>query len=220
MLTYERVKNDPEIRKYIMAANEALDAIGFNEHSFPHVTRVAETASGILASLGYSERECEIAKITGFVHDIGNLVNRADHAHSGAMMAFMLLRDMGADPTELAAITSAIGNHDENTASPVSALAAALILADKSDVRRSRVVDTGDVANFDIHDRVNYSVIHSVARVSDDKAFYDMDLVIDTAYGSVMEYFEIFTGRMALCRRAAAKLGLRFRLRINGQQLL
>ena len=219
MLTYEDVKNDPAVRTYIQRADESLIALGYTEHSFAHVTAVAENAAYILSTLGYPERTVEVAKIAGFLHDIGNLVNRIDHSQSGAVMAFRILDNMDCDPEEIATIVTAIGNHDEGTGVPVNAVAAALILADKSDVRRSRVREK-DSSKFDFHDRVNYSVQKGSLRINEAKTVVELELEIDTAYGSVMDYFEIFMERMILCRKAAEKLGLHFRLTINGQQLL
>ena len=160
MITFEDIKNNADIRTYIQCADESLAALGFTEHSFAHVTRVAETAKYILETLGYSEHEVELARIAGFMHDIGNVVNRHDHAISGATMAFRILDKMGMEPADVAAVITAIGHHDDSTAFPVNAVAAALILADKTDVRRSRVRNK-DMATFDIHDRVNYSVERS-----------------------------------------------------------
>ena len=217
MLTYETVKNDPAIRTYIQRADESLAALGFTEHSFAHVTKVAETACYILRTLGYPERTVELARIAGYLHDIGNLVNRVDHSQSGAVMAFRILDRMDCPAEEIATIVTAIGNHDEGTGVPVNAVAAALILADKSDVRRGRV-RAKDPAQFDIHDRVNYSV--ESARLEIDDAAIWLRLDVDTAYGSVMDYFEIFMQRMVLCRKAAERLGLPFKLMINGQVLL
>lgn len=219
MLTYEQVTKSETIRTYIMCADESLVALGFTEHSFAHVAHVAETAGYILETLGYDERTVELAKIAGYLHDIGNLVNRKDHSQSGAVMAWSILNDMDCDPTEIATIVTAIGNHDEGTGVPVNPVAAALILADKSDVRRSRVRNT-DITKFDIHDRVNYSVKKSVLKINEEKTLVKLKLVVDTQYGSVMDYFEIFMGRMILCRKAAEKLGLQFKLIINEQQLI
>lgn len=217
-ITFEDVKNNEAIRTYIQKADESLTELGFTEHSFPHVTKVAELASNLLLTLGYSEREAELAKIAGFLHDIGNVINRIDHAQSGAVMAFRILDKMGADPEDIATIITAIGNHDESTAYPVNAVAAALILADKTDVRYTRVRNK-DFASFDIHDRVNYSVKES--RVTYEKADYiKLELKIDTTICAVMDYFEIFLNRMLLCRKAAEKLGLTFKLIINGQTLI
>ena len=219
MLTFEEVKNDESIRTYIQRADESLIALGFTEHSFAHVTQVAENAGYILKTLGYPERTVELAKIAGFLHDIGNLVNRIDHSQSGAVMAFRILDNLNCDPAEIATIVTAIGNHDEGTGQPVNAVAAALILADKSDVRRSRVRNQ-DPAMFDIHDRVNYSVKKSQLKINEEHTLIKLKLSVDTNYGSVMDYFEIFMGRMLLCRKAAEKLGLQFKLMINEQQLI
>lgn len=161
----------------------------------------------------------ELAQIAAYLHDIGNLVNRVDHSQSGAVMAFRILRSMDMDPRDVATVVSAIGNHDEGTSVPINNISAALILADKPDVRRSRVRNT-DVANFDIHDRMYFSVTDSILEINADKTEITLMLIIDTKYGSVMDYFEIFLGRMVLCRKAAEKLGLQFRLQINGQSLL
>ena len=219
MLTFEDVKNNAAIRTYIQRADESLIALGFTEHSFAHVTVVAETAGYILETLGYPERTVEVAKIAGYLHDIGNLVNRIDHSQSGAVMAFRILDNLDCDPEEIATIVTAIGNHDEGTGQPVNAVAAALILADKSDVRRSRVRNQ-DLSSFDIHDRVNYSVKKSQLKINEEHTLIKLKLSVDTKYGSVMDYFEIFMQRMILCRKAAEKLGLRFRLSVNGQILL
>ena len=180
---------------------------------------VAETAGYILQTLGYEERTVELAKIAGYLHDIGNLVNRKDHSQSGAVMAWSILNDMGCDPAEVATIVTAIGNHDEGTGVPVNAVAAAMILADKADVRRSRVRNN-DFSTFDIHDRVNYSVVKSALKINEDKTLVKLKLSVDTKFGSVMDYFEIFMQRMILCRKAAEKLGLQFKLIINEQQLI
>ena len=219
MLTYEQVTNSEAIKTYIMRADESLEALGFTEHSFSHVMHVAEKAGYILRTLGYDDRTIELARIAGYLHDIGNLVNRKDHSQSGAVMAWSILNDMGCDPAEVSTIVTAIGNHDEGTGVPVNAVAAALILADKADVRWTRVRNK-DVSTFDIHDRVNYSVKKSSMTISDDKTQVTLVLTVDTKYGSVMDYFEIFMGRMILCRKAAEKLGLQFRLVINEQPLI
>ena len=218
-MTYESIRDNPTIRTYIKHADETLAVLGYTEHSFAHVTAVAEMAGYILQRLGYDARMVELAKIAGFLHDIGNLVNRVEHSQSGAVMAFRMLDQMGFPPEEIALITSAIGNHDEGTGVPVSPIAAALILADKSDVRRSRVRNI-DPASYDIHDRVNYSVTKSELKIDDEKETIRLRLRIDTHLGSVMDYFEIFIERMILCRKAAEKLGLQFRLIINEQALL
>ena len=219
MLTYEEIAKSEAIKTYIIRADESLGALGFTEHSFAHVMHVAEMAGYILQTMGYNERTVELAKIAGYLHDIGNLVNRKDHSQSGAVMAWSILNDMGSDPAEVATIVTAIGNHDEGTGVPVNAVAAAMFLADKVDVRRSRVRNK-DLSTFDIHDRVNYSVKKSVLKINEDKTLVKLKLTVDTKYGSVMEYFEIFMQRMILCRKAAEKLGLQFKLIINEQQLI
>ena len=219
MLTYEKITNNEAIKTYIIRADESLDALGFTEHSFAHVMLVAETAGYILKTMGHDDRTVELGKIAGYLHDIGNLVNRKDHAQSGAVMAWSILNDMGCDPAEMATIVTAIGNHDEGTGVPVNTVAAAMILADKSDVRRSRVRNT-DISKFDIHDRVNYSVTKSTLKINEEKTVVTLELTVDTMFGSVMDYFEIFMTRMILCRKAAEKLGLLFKLIINDQPLI
>ncbi len=219
MLTYKQVTDSEAIKTYITRADESLAALGFTEHSFAHVIHVAEKAGYILTTMGYDARTVELAKIAGYLHDIGNLVNRKDHSQSGAVMAWSILNDMQCDPGEMATIVTAIGNHDEGTGVPVNAVAAALILADKADVRWTRVRNQ-DHATFDIHDRVNFSVKQSSLQISDQKDSVTLNLTIDSQFGSVMDYFEIFMGRMLLCRKAAEKLGLKFKLIINEQPLI
>ena len=218
-MTYSDVRKNEEINTYIRQADAALSALGYTEHSFAHVTMVAEKAGYILQTLGYSERNVELAKIAGYLHDIGNLVNRIEHSQSGAVMAFRILDHLNFPPEEICTIVSAIGNHDEGTGVPVSPLAAALILADKSDVRRNRVRNE-DIATFDIHDRVNYSVTNAELMIDDNHETIQLTLAIDTEYGSVMDYFEIFLDRMILCRKAAERLGLQFKLMINDHPLI
>ena len=219
MITYESIRKDEAIRTYITRADESLAALGFTEHSFPHVCHVAQMAGEILTTLGYDARTVELAKIAGYLHDIGNLVNRSEHSQSGAVMAWTILSNMGCDPAEQATIVTAIGNHDEGTGVPVNAVAAALILADKADVRRSRVRNR-DESTFDIHDRVNFSVKHAELKIDPGRTAVTLTLTVDTSYGSVMDYFEIFMNRMLLCRKAAEKLGMQFKLEINGQPLV
>ena len=219
MLTYEQIINNEAIKTYITRADESLAALGFTEHSFAHVCSVAKKAGYILEVLGYDTRTVELVQIAGYLHDIGNLVNRKEHSQSGAVMAWSILNDMKCDPGEMATIVTAIGNHDEGTGVPVNAVAAALILADKADVRWTRVRNQ-DFSTFDIHDRVNYSVKKSSLTISEDKTMVTLDLTIDNQFGSVMDYFEIFMGRMLLCRKAAEKLGLQFKLIINNQPLI
>lgn len=219
MLTFEALKNNEEINTYIRLADASLAALGFTEHSFAHVTRVAETAAYILETMGYPQHDIELAKIAGYLHDIGNLVNRVDHSQSGAVMAFRILREMDMAPENVAAVVTAIGNHDEGTGVPVNPIAAALILGDKTDVRRSRVRNH-DLTAFDVHDRVNYSVEKSVLKINTDKTMLKLKLQIDPAISPVMDYFEIFLVRMTMCRKAAEALGLQFKLIINEQPII
>lgn len=218
-MTYQELKNNEEIRTYITKADESLSSLGFTEHSFAHVGRVADVAAYILKTLSFSEHDIEIVQIAAYLHDIGNLVNRIDHSQSGAVLAFRLLDHMDMPADDIATVVTAIGNHDEGTGVAVNPVAAALILADKSDVRRSRVRNY-DVSTFDIHDRVNFSVKNSRLSINDEKTEITLTLEIDTQYSSVMDYFEIFLNRMIMCRKAAEALKLRFKLIINGQSLL
>ncbi|MEM1484589.1 HD domain-containing protein [Oscillospiraceae bacterium PP1C4] len=219
MLTFEQIAKNETIKTYIRKADEALSVLGYTEHSLAHVTKVAHAARGILLTLGYSAREAELAQIAGYLHDIGNVINRHDHAQSGAVMAFRILDNVGADAEDIATIIGAIGNHDEGTAVAVNPVAAALILADKTDVRRSRVRNR-DLATFDIHDRVNYAVERAYTEISEDKTAITLNILIDTKISAVMDYFEIFLARMLLCRKAAEMLKLKFRLVINDQIVL
>ena len=219
MITFEKIKQSADIKTYITKADESLKALGYTEHSFAHVGKVSENAAYILTTLGYDERTVELARIAGYLHDIGNLVNRADHSQSGAVMAFRILDNLGMPADEIATVVTAIGNHDEGTGVPVNPVAAALIIADKSDVRRSRVRNS-DISSFDIHDRVNYSVEESHLSISEDKRRVILTLKIDSGISKVMDYFRIFIGRMEMSRHAATALGLEFSLVINGQELL
>ena len=218
-MTFEQIKNNNDINTYIKKADESLLALGYTEHSFAHVGMVAENAGYILETMGFDERTVELAKIAAYLHDIGNLVNRIEHSQSGAVMAFRILDNLGFAADEIATIITAIGNHDEGTGVAVNPVAAALIIADKSDVRRSRVRNP-DPAKFDIHDRVNYSVKESVLKINEAHTLIKLKLTVDTRYGSVMDYFEIFMQRMIMCRKAAVTLGLQFKLMINEQQLI
>lgn len=218
-ITFEDIKQNEDIRTYIRCADESLASLGYSEHSFAHVTLVAERAKYILETLGVSEREVELAQIAAYLHDIGNLVNRVDHAQSGALMAYRILDKLGMPAAETATVVTAIGNHDEGTAVPINAVTAALILGDKSDVRRSRVRNQ-DPTSFDIHDRVNYSAKKSLIKINEEHTLLKLKLTVDTHYSSVMDYFEIFLDRMILCRKAAEKLELQFKLIINEQQLI
>lgn len=226
-ITYQYIRKNKDIQTYINYADAALSTIGYTEHSNAHVEKAADTAYMILSELGYDERTCELAQIAAYMHDIGNVINRVDHAQSGAVMAFRLLDNLGMPPHEISLIVSAIGNHDEKTANPVTPIAAALIIADKSDVRRSRVrskdgpfVPSNENLAADIHDRVNYAVERSQLYFSEDKKELILDLDLDLKISPVIEYFEIFLTRMNLCRRAADTLGVTFGLVINNSRIL
>ncbi len=219
MITFEEIKKNEAIKTYIKKADESLVALGYTEHSFAHVTKVALDAARILETLDYPPREIELAKIAGYMHDIGNLVNRNEHSQSGAIMAFRILDNLGMDAEDMATIVTAIGNHDEGTGVAVNAVAAALILADKTDVRRTRVRNR-DKSKFDIHDRVNYSVEKAATEIDTQTKTITLNLSLDAEMSSVMDYFEIFLGRMIMCRNAAEKLGLTFSLIINGQKVI
>ena len=219
MKVYNEIRENEAVKTYIRKADESLAALGFTEHSFAHVTKVAENVKYILETLGFSEHEVELGMIAAYLHDIGNLINRSEHSQSGAIMAFRILDKMELPAEDVATIVTAIGNHDEGVGVPVNAIAAALILADKSDVRRSRVRNQ-DKKTFDIHDRVNYSVEKSVLKINQEHSLIKLKLDVDTHYSSVMDYFEIFLERMVLCRKAADKLGLQFKLMINEHSLI
>jgi len=217
LITFEDIKKNEEIKTYITQADNSLMSLGYTEHSFAHATKVSDDAAYILKSLNFSEHDIELARIAGYMHDIGNLVNRVDHSQSGAIMAFKILNDLQMNPKDIALIVSAIGNHDEGIGVAVNHIAAALIIADKSDVRRSRVRNVDDAKN-DIHDRVNYSVKTSKLTVRDKNII--LSLKIDTEISPVLEYFEIFLNRMKMCKNAARKLNIGFKLFINDQQLM
>ena len=219
MTGFEKIKKDEAINTYIKSADDSLSALGYTEHGHAHVGKVSDTAANILEELGYDGHTVELARIAGYLHDIGNLVNRVDHSQSGALMAFRILDKMKFPPEDIARIATAIGNHDEGTGTPVSPVAAALILADKSDVRRSRVRNPDTLA-FDIHDRVNYSVESAKIEVRRDSREIELNLTIDTKISPVMAYFEIFLERMIMCRKAAEALDLAFKLVINDQHLM
>ena len=209
----------PETIAYIDAGNEYLGALGYTEHGRAHAKRCGEQAGDILRALQKDERLCELAQMAGYLHDIGNIVNRVDHAHSGGVMAFTYLNKLNMPPEEIALICSAIGYHDEKTAFPVNPVSAALILADKSDVRRTRVRKDAIIAT-DIHDRVNFAAEGSDLHIDAEKRTCVLDVTINTEICPVMEYFEIFLERMVLCRKAAEHLGLTFELIINDTKLL
>lgn len=219
MVTFETVRQSEAIRRYMEKGNENLGVLGYTEHGPGHAMKVSTAAADILQKLGYSQREIELARIAGYMHDIGNCVNRTDHAHTGAIMAMQLLTEAGMAPRETAVVMAAIGNHDEKTGTAVDAVSAALILADKCDVRRSRVRGT-DRTGFDIHDRVNYAAKSSELSVDAQEKRIVLDIQLDDAICSMLDYFEIFMERMIMCRRAAEMLGCQFRLMANGSKVL
>lgn len=222
-VTYEQLKNDPQVRAYIEAGNDAMKALGITEHSFPHVCHTAETAAMILLDLGHSEKTAELAKIAGLLHDIGNMLNRKYHAPAGAEVARTILERLGMSYEDIGLVCSAIGNHDEGTGKPVNVISAALIIADKADVRRSRVQETCiELIMSDIHDRVNYAVTRAeIYPIKDgDKTFVRLCLDLDSEFTPVLDYFEIFLTRMVMCRRSAAFLGAEFELFINGSKIV
>ena len=219
LVTYKYIKQNPDIMEYIQRADKTLEAMGYTEHSFPPVERVAATSAMILETLGYDERTVELARIASMMHDIGNVINRIDHAQSGAVMAFRLLDNLSMPASEICSVIAAIGNHDEGTGMPLDPISAAMIIGDKTDVRRSRVRNN-DLLTFDIHDRVNYAVELSKVHFNDNNTSIILELQIDTEISSVMEYFEIFMNRMLLCRRASEFLGVQFEMMINGSKIL
>lgn len=219
MITYNDIKHNESVGTYIRMADKSLEALGFTEHSFAHVGLVANRAEYILKSLGYDSHTVELAKIAAHMHDIGNIVNRREHSQSGAVMAFRLLDNLTMPAEDIATIVTAIGNHDEGTGEAVSPVAAALIIADKSDVRRSRVRNN-DFSTFDIHDRVNYSVIETDLIINNERKEITLSLTIDTSISPVMDYFEIFLNRMLMCKKAAKALDLDFKLVINNQAIM
>jgi len=219
VITFEDIKNNDEFRTYIEMGDKHLGVLGYTKHDYGHVGKVADTAGKILSILGYSDREVELAKISGYIHDIGNMINRDEHAQTGACICFNVLQRLGMDPVEIAIVTSAVGNHDESTANPINPVSAALILGDKTDVRRSRVRNE-DFSTFDIHDRVNYAVEKAEVKIDEKKRTVQLDLTIDTSICPMMEYFEIFITRMILCRKAADFLGAKFELTMNGTVIL
>ncbi|HHX86663.1 MAG TPA: HD domain-containing protein [Firmicutes bacterium] len=219
MITLEEVKAHPAVKIFIEKANQNLAALGYTEHGFRHCQLVSRVAGRILRELGGSSREVELAAIAGYLHDIGNVLGRLKHDVSGSLITLQILKELGMPLEEIAEVITAIGNHDEDEGQVVSRVAAALILADKADVHRSRVRNP-DFSTFDIHDRVNYAVESSVLEICPQKRVITLCLVIDTGISQVMEYFEIFLSRMVMCRRAASFLQARFSLVINNAELL
>ena len=219
MITLEDVKNNPEVKALVEGAQKQLNALGYTEHSVRHVSLVSNRAGEVLKILGYPEERIELAKIAGYMHDIGNCVNRIDHAHTGAMLAFQILKDMGMDIEKRTEIMMAIGNHDEQSGTAVSDISAALILADKSDVHRNRVVNQ-NMSTFDKHDKVNYAVTNADFKLDKEQRKVTLDLTIDTKISPVLDYFEIFMERTMMSKHAAKYLGIWFELIINDTKLL
>lgn len=220
MLTVEDIKKDNEINVLVRNSDKQLEEIGYTEHGPRHLEIVSERAGKILEAFGYEEKEIEFAKIAGYMHDIGNAINRIDHAHMGGLLAYQLLKDRGMSPNDAAEIMMAIGNHDESTGNAVSPVSAALILADKSDVHRSRVRKGNEASRFDVHDRVNYAVEEANLEIDKENRRVVLKLKIDTSICPVIKYFEIFLDRMLLSKRAAHYLDVWFGLEINGAVLL
>ena len=219
MITYQKIRENEEVQAYLKKGNENLGVLGYTDHSAVHCTLVAEEAGRILRELGYSEHEIELAKIAGMMHDIGNCVNRSRHAEYGAILANEILRNMDLTVEDRATIVSAIGHHDESTGGAVDVVSAALIIADKTDVRRNRI-RTKVKSNYDIHDRVNYAVTESKVHISKEEKSITLNLTVDEEICTMYEYFEIFLGRMMMCRGAAEMLGMTFKLRVNGSKVL
>lgn len=219
MVKLNDIKKHPSIKAYIKQADANLQAMGYTEHGLRHIGLVSSIARNVLEHLGYDERSAELAAIAGYLHDIGNCVGRVHHGASSALLIEPFLRELGMPPDEVALILSAVGNHEEEVGEPVNEIAAALILADKSDVHRTRVRNR-DIASFDIHDRVNYAVIKSFLDVNEEERLITLRITIETENTSIMEYFEIFLDRMLMCRRAAAYLDCQFKLEINEVLLL
>ena len=219
MITLHDIKNNSEIQELIRSSQKGLNALGYTEHSLRHISIVSNRAGKVLEALDYPKERIELAKIAGYMHDIGNCVNRADHAHSGAILSYEILKDMGMDVKERTEIMMAIGNHDEGTGTAVSEISAALILADKSDVHRSRVCKT-NIATFDIHDKVNYAVSKADLRLDGKDKIITLELEIDTSICPVLDYFKIFMDRTMMSKYAAKYLKVWFELIINGTKLL
>ena len=209
MITYDDVRNNIEVKALVEGSQKQLNALGYTEHSVRHVTMVADRAAKVLETLGYPEERIELARIAGYMHDIGNCVNRVDHAHTGAILAYQILKGMGMDEQKRTEIMMAIGNHDEQTGTAVSDISAALILADKSDVHRSRVVNK-NISTFDKHDKVNYAVTNAEFMISKEERKASLNLTIDTKISPVLDYFEIFMDRTMMSKYAAKYLEIWF----------
>jgi len=214
LVTVAQVRADPEVVAFVQQANEALRGLGYTEHGQRHAGLVGNVAENVLIRLGFDERVGQLAQVAGYLHDIGNLLHREHHAQSSALMAWQILKRLGMSTDEIALVMNAIGNHEEERGTATNPVSAAVIIADKADVHRSRVQNP-DPATFDIHDRVNYAATRSFVRVDADKRVIALELEIDTQFAQVIEYFEIFLSRMTMVRQAANFLGCEFRLMIN-----
>ena len=219
MVTLQDVIKNEEIQAFVNASQKQLEALGYTEHSNRHIGIVSKRTGEILEKLGFDERTIELGKIAGYLHDIGNCVNRTDHAHSGAILAYNILKEMGMPVEERTEIMMAIGNHDESTGTAVSAISAALILADKSDVHRDRVINT-NMSTFDVHDRVNYAVTNANLVIDEQTRKATLNLTIDNQICPVLDYFQIFMDRTMMSKYAAKYLHIWFELVINGKTLL
>lgn len=217
-VTFDAIRKNTEINLLIERGNDVLNVLGYTEHSTKHAAKVADTAGKLLQELGYSKKEVELSRIAGYMHDIGNSINRHDHAHNGAMLAYSILKEMGMEIEDILTVVTAIGHHDEKTGTAIDVVSAALILADKTDVRRNRVQNSIP-ANFDIHDRVNYAALSVRLEVKQEKKIIQMNLELDDSICTVMDYFEIFLQRMLMCKRAAEVLGYQFKLVANGNKI-
>lgn len=217
MANLEQIKQDSLINLYLSRADNYLDGLGYTEHGLRHAKDVAEKAVEIMEKLGFPENDCQLAGISGYLHDLGNAISRVSHAQIGAILAGQLLKDY-LEPEEILDVMTAIGNHDEDSGIPANAITAALIISDKSDVRRSRVRNPSAIS-FDIHDRVNYAVVENELKIIPEKKEIRLNLIVDTSMFEVMEYFEIFLNRMIMCKKAAQFLGLNFKLYINEMQI-
>ena len=218
-MTYKEIKKNEEVLAYLKKGNDNLGTMGFTDHSDAHCAMVAERAAMILKTFGYSDHDIELVKIAGFMHDMGNAINRHAHAEYGALLASQILEKTDLPITDRAIIVSAIGNHDESTGGAVDPISAALIIADKTDVRRNRVRQK-EMASFDIHDRVNYAVTEAKLKVNEEKKVITLNLKIDENICSMLEYFEIFLQRMLMCRRACEMLGAKFKMTANGSKIV
>ena len=218
-MDYKKVLENKEVKAFLKKGNENLGILGYTDHSEKHCAIVAKRAGEILEKFGYARHEIELAQTAGALHDIGNAINRKNHGEYGALLANELLQKMGRSLEDRVIIVSAIGHHDESTGGAVDPVSAALILADKTDVRRNRV-RTKEKASFDKHDRVNYAVTSATVKLNPEKHVITLDLEIDESICTMYEYFEIFLGRMMMCRQAAEMLGAKFKLLANGSKVL